>query len=307
MFCGKCGSQVNDGAFFCANCGSSLSDQPSAQAAQPAPKKTVAVRVRAQNTVDEQFAGGQSVNANPMNGQQMYDQTMNANPMGGQQMYDRTRNANSMDDQQMYGQPMNANSMGGQQMYGQTMNGYPTGGFPTEMPKKKSKAPIVIVVILVVLILAAAGIGAYYFLYADNDKDGGEERVSVSSQLKTSNSNAKMAYNLVAEYMADMIAAEAMTDTETQAVPYKKRISEISKYYDISEDGEGLQHKLYILFSDSGVDEGWVYIGSAEIDGNETFFVQYWEDDDSEVIGQYPNAIEKENVGSVEYGKYFAP
>lgn len=276
MFCGKCGSQINDGAVFCPNCGNSLSDQSSAQAAT---KKTVAVKVRAQNTVGEQITDSLPMNTS----RQTYGQPMNANPI---------------DAQQMYGQPTNSYSMGGQPTYSQPINGYQTGGFPSDAPKKKSKAPVVVAVILIVLILAAAGIGAYYFLYADNGKDGGDEKESVSRQLKTSNSNAKMAYNIVAEYMADM---------ETQGIPYKETMSEISRYYDVTEDGDGLQQKFYSQFKEGGIDEGWVYIGSAEINGNQSFFVQYWEDDDSEVIGQYPDAISKDNVGSVEYGKYFAP
>lgn len=108
---------------------------------------------------------------------------------------------------------------------------------------------------------------------ADYEFDHYDEKAS----LKTANSNAKTAYNIVAEYLADMetqgyspdeVLYEEGGEIDCTSVSYSNKLSEkISEYFSEYDSG------------------GMVYIGTFE-DG---FFVQWKAYSDSEVVGQYPN------------------
>ena len=107
----------------------------------------------------------------------------------------------------------------------------------------------------------------------DYEFDHYDEKAS----LKTANSNAKTAYNIVAEYLADMetqgyspdeVLYEEGGEIDCTSVSYSNKLSEkISEYFSEYDSG------------------GMVYIGTFE-DG---FFVQWKAYSDSEVVGQYPN------------------
>ncbi len=97
------------------------------------------------------------------------------------------------------------------------------------------------------------------------------------SDLKSANSYAKAAYNIAAEYLADMeiqgfsrdeVLYEEGGEIDCTSVSYSNKLSEkISEYFCEYDDG------------------GVVYVDTCE-DG---FYVQWKSSHDSEVVGQYPN------------------
>ncbi|MBP1532858.1 MAG: hypothetical protein IK999_01835 [Ruminococcus sp.] len=63
--------------------------------------------------------------------------------------------------------------------------------------------------------------------------------------------------------------------------------------YDVSQDGDGLQHELH-----KAIKYGAAYIGTAEKDGKETIFYQ-WKKNNAGIVGQYPDASENGALGMV--------
>lgn len=74
-------------------------------------------------------------------------------------------------------------------------------------------------------------------------------------------------------------------EIELSALP---QIFHSGRTYDVSQDGDGLQHELH-----KAIVSGYVYIGTAEKGGSEIVFYQ-WSKNKSGTIGQYPDT---ENSG----------
>ena len=110
------------------------------------------------------------------------------------------------------------------------------------------------------------------------------------------NRNAKLAYNVAAEYAADL---------EVQGKKFEIPDAE----FDLSSKGDSeLSEKLYNAFDSRGeTPAGFVYIGKAKINDVDTFYAQWKETADSTDIGQYPDEISADNKGKATWGKYFEP
>ena len=99
------------------------------------------------------------------------------------------------------------------------------------------------------------------------------------SRLKTANGNAKTAYNAVAEWAADQ---------ETKGTPVTW--SAVAGTYDCKSDVSGVQHVLYSALADNGNEAGEAYVGDANINSKDTFFVHWRKTSSDTITGQYPEA-----------------
>ncbi|MCD8095307.1 MAG: zinc ribbon domain-containing protein [Ruminococcus sp.] len=157
--------------------------------------------------------------------------------------------------------------------------------------KKKSKKWIVILIIVIV-VLAALAVGAYFLFFNDKDEDDADNSFT-SKQLQTANSNAKAAYNAVAEYIAD---EEVMGRIEADV------IEEIAGSHEVKDGEDGtFEHEIYEELGDIG---GEIYIDyPVTVNDWETFVVQWRNTSESGAIGQYPNIVSSINI-SVDWGTY---
>lgn len=125
---------------------------------------------------------------------------------------------------------------------------------------------------------------------------------SYNLQIKTANSNAKKAYNAVAEYCGDM---------ETQGYSFDESLAGTVGEFDCWSDesiDEG-RRAIYKCLQDNGENTGIVYVDKANINGYDSFFVQWKESEDSEFFGQYPDPIYQDTYsnGDVYWGVYCEP
>lgn len=120
------------------------------------------------------------------------------------------------------------------------------------------------------------------------------------AELKTANSNAKTAYNAVAEYVADQ---------ETMGIPMSESIAKLSGETDCRSGAPDNEARMAIYDALSA--NGPSYAGIVNVfmieDGYETSFVVQWRSDESSpVIGQYPDPVSWDdcNDGNVAWGTY---
>ena len=119
-----------------------------------------------------------------------------------------------------------------------------------------------------------------------------------SSQLASANARARIAYNVVSEYTAEMESVGMSSDIESYSVAY---------YGDIDckacrNDG-GLAGRLSRAMYDSGKDPGYVCI----IIIPDGYVVQWRKDKDSRIIGQYPQQTDYADIenGNVYWGECY--
>lgn len=108
------------------------------------------------------------------------------------------------------------------------------------------------------------------------------------SRLKTANSNAKTAYNAVAEYVADK---------ETQGQPVSATIAEFNTTINCttpSSYSDGMKLVADAL-AENGDEAGYVYVNTATINDTSSYYVHWAKKVDDEMVGQYPEAITWEN------------
>lgn len=125
------------------------------------------------------------------------------------------------------------------------------------------------------------------------------------SRLKSANSNAKTAYNAIAEYVAD---AEVKGSVEASI------LSNASGSYDAAA-GSGASDvagTIYDALADNGDAAGYVYIIYPQTlnNGTKTFVVQWATDTGDTIVGQYPDAIDWDkwsDAGGASFGTYFSP
>lgn len=108
------------------------------------------------------------------------------------------------------------------------------------------------------------------------------------SRLKTANSNAKTAYNAVAEYVADK---------ETQGQAVSATISEFNTTINCttpSSYSNGMKLVADAL-AENGDEAGYVFVGTATINDTSSYYVHWAKQTGDEMVGQYPEAITWEN------------
>lgn len=125
------------------------------------------------------------------------------------------------------------------------------------------------------------------------------------SRLKTANSNAKTAYNAVAEYVAD---------GETKGQDLTTTLGDFTGTYTLattlktsSKDGDKLVADVLLS---NGDESGGVAVFKGTLkNGEETFIVQWAKTANDEMIGQYPDAVQwtKWKASRPTLGTYFAP
>lgn len=127
------------------------------------------------------------------------------------------------------------------------------------------------------------------------------------SRLKTANSNAKTAYNAVAEFFADQ---------ETQGVGFDDAYAKITTN---PVDCTGARPSddaalIYDVLASNGAEAGVCYVGTSEdiSEGEGTDFFTHWgKTEGDEMIGQYPEAISwddwKDGTGKIGLTDAFHP
>ena len=114
------------------------------------------------------------------------------------------------------------------------------------------------------------------------------------SRLKTANGNAKTAYNAVAEYAADQ---------ETQGNPVKWDTA--GGTFNADKDGDGIQHEIHKALASNGNEAGIASVHGQEINGEDTFFVQWRKTSTDDIFGQYPEAIKSvDDLDGASFGTY---
>jgi type IV pilus assembly protein PilA len=102
------------------------------------------------------------------------------------------------------------------------------------------------------------------------------------SRLKTANSNAKTAYNAVAEYMADQ---------ETKGISRATALGSFSGIISCSQSSSAEGVKVVVdALIENGNEAGYVFVGAAKINGTDSFFVHWAKTPTDEMVGQYPEA-----------------
>lgn len=127
------------------------------------------------------------------------------------------------------------------------------------------------------------------------------------ARLKSANSNARTAYNAVAEFMAEQ---EAQGVAQSTAIAdYGSQVIDCTGSF----SGTPAQMEVYETLATNGISSGKVWVGSATVNTVDTFYVQ-WTGDVSPsaadaIIGQYPDPIQwdKYRSGGASWCSYCAP
>jgi type IV pilus assembly protein PilA len=108
------------------------------------------------------------------------------------------------------------------------------------------------------------------------------------SRLKTANSNAKTAYNAVAEYLAD---AETNGVNRTTALAnFGSNAINCTSAVTVSNSSDQAKKIVVDALIENGNEAGYVVVGSASINGTDSFFVHWAKTETDEMVGQYPEA-----------------
>ncbi len=139
------------------------------------------------------------------------------------------------------------------------------------------------------------------------------------SRLKTANSNAKTAYNAVAEMLADaetqgygrndVLTSEAAAST-TSSYKYAIKANKVVVAKSASTDGE---KKIASVLVENGDEAGCFKVSKATINGENSFVVFWAKTENDEMVGQYPDAVQwddwkaastKTKIASIAYNTY---
>lgn len=114
------------------------------------------------------------------------------------------------------------------------------------------------------------------------------------SRLKTANSNAKTAYNAVSEYVADK---ETQGVNKSTAIGYfgTGTINCTTAISNPSSEGDKAKKVVVDALIENGNEAGVVVVGSATINGADSFYVHWAKNASDEMVGQYPEAQTWEN------------
>lgn len=134
------------------------------------------------------------------------------------------------------------------------------------------------------------------------------EQSAANDAILNANSCAKSAYNSIAEYFADQETQGRGMDTVVADGDFEQALSDEGLSNDIApakltvmeESGDkAILNELY-NYSTKGV----IHLGFTEINGEETFFVQFKNSDG--IIGQYPSPIDSERESRVRWCEYLS-
>lgn len=128
------------------------------------------------------------------------------------------------------------------------------------------------------------------------------------SRLKSANTNAKTAYNAVAEFLAEQ---ESKGISREQAISYYG-----GNVIDCTTPPTGNQNQLqaqeavYSVLAENGITAGDVWVGEQTINSTASFYVQRTGDEDptlnTAIFGQYPDPITWDSWknGSLHWKQY---
>lgn len=121
------------------------------------------------------------------------------------------------------------------------------------------------------------------------------------SRLKTANSNAKTAYNAVAEIMADaetngvtksQVLADAPTPANDDAKKYKIKSNSVYEAKSASAITDAGAKKVAQVLAENGDEAGCFKVLSATINGESSYVVFWAKTKGDEMVGEYPDAIQ---------------
>ena len=131
------------------------------------------------------------------------------------------------------------------------------------------------------------------------------------SRLKTANSNAKTAYNAVAELLADA-ETQGYGRDDVLKDDYKYKITPGTVYEAKSAEGDGPK-KIASVLVENGDEAGCFKVSKATINGENSFVVFWAKTQNDEMVGQYPDAVQwddwkaastKTKISAIEYKTY---
>lgn len=114
------------------------------------------------------------------------------------------------------------------------------------------------------------------------------------SRLKTANSNAKTAYNAVAEYIADAETkgySKSALGLEDATGPDQFTVGTWLDCGTMPNDVGDADKVVIQALIENGGEAGGVWICSASINGTDSFCVQWAKTDEDAMVGQYPDAV----------------
>ena len=113
------------------------------------------------------------------------------------------------------------------------------------------------------------------------------------SRLKTANSNAKTAYNAVAENVADAetngYALSAVLTAETDASKWK--ITADTVYDAKASAADAGAEKIAAALRENGDEAGCFMVAKATISGQASYVVLWAKNTSDEMVGRYPDAV----------------
>ena len=112
------------------------------------------------------------------------------------------------------------------------------------------------------------------------------------SRLKTANSNAKTAYNAVAELLADAETAGYSKVDVIKAIDWSQQISNktpVSAKSGINSKRQG-DKKISEVLAENGDEAGVWMVCNAEINGQDSFIVFWAKTTSDQMVGRYPDA-----------------
>lgn len=129
------------------------------------------------------------------------------------------------------------------------------------------------------------------------------------SRLRSANTNAKSAYNAVAEYVAENQSKGV--DKATSVGHFGNSEIDCTKMPAGSTPSDKAKQAVTDMLIQNGVSAGTVWVGSANVNGTDSFFVQ-WSGDavrtgTGVIFGQYPDPISWDDwkESSPTWGDYF--
>lgn len=116
------------------------------------------------------------------------------------------------------------------------------------------------------------------------------------SRLKTANSNAKTAYNAVAEIMADAetngVTKSQVLAADDAATKYKIKSNSVYDAKSASKITDAGAKKVGQVLAENGDEAGCFKVLSATINGESSYVVFWAKTTGDEMVGEYPDAIQ---------------
>lgn len=132
------------------------------------------------------------------------------------------------------------------------------------------------------------------------------------AKLKSANTNAKTAYNAVAEFVTSTNAETG--EPITTIVPKYGGGTVIDCNIPPNTTLKSAQKAVHDVLSVNGISSGHVWFDLMQISGEDTFYVQWTGDGGATnvtepVVGQYPDPVTWETYNSInnKFGDYIAP